>query len=175
MIRWDDDDIPEDAEWIEGPNGHIVRRAVPYRAKPQPESTEAHRRTRFFDRETGAIIQEIHEAVRTHFREIPDRKRLNARGADPPVVWAVIIGAALHLASWVVMMSVLVLSDWQVLALPIAAMIVWTGGVRFGLAQGFLVWGLGSLIVAFDGWLGLGLVMLIAGFVAPGKWVRGQW
>lgn len=175
MIRWDDDDIPEDAEWIEGPNGHLVRRAVPDRAKPQPESTEAHRRTRFFDRETGAVLQEIHEAVRTHFREIPDRRQLDARGVDPPILWAVIVGSALHLASWVVMMSVLTLSDLQVLALPIAAAIVWIGGVRFGLANGFIVFGIGSLLVAFDGFLGLFLMIILAGFVAPGTWVRGQW
>lgn len=176
MLRWDGPEIEDEGpEWVEGPNGHLVKRPGNEHPPPEPRSTEAHRRTRLFDSETGVLIQEIHEAVRTRFRQGPARKLVTTGGADPPVVWAVLMGASFHGAWWWMIISVGAFGPHTVLVLLPILLLPVLMGWKFVYIHTLLVWVIGSLFLAFDGYTGLAMMWVIAGFFAPGKWIRGQW
>jgi hypothetical protein len=48
-------------------------------------------------------------------------------------------------------------------------------GWRFLLVHIVLVWAVGSLFLAFDGYYGMVVSWILAGLFAPGRWLGGDW
>ena len=169
MWRWDRPEVPAERQEI-GTRG---------RDPPEPTCHEAHRRTRTFDPDTGALTHEVHEAVRVKYGvQNPVQRQLQpvgASGTDPHPVVGIVLGALLHASIWWGVMSILAFagSPWwavaAVLAIPIAL------GWRFFLVHVLVALGLSSLLLGLDSWASWGFAMLLAGGIAPGKWVVGEW
>ena len=176
MIRWDGpdrEDSPVEMEWRVSDDGRLEQ--VPKRSPPEPASVEAHRRTRFFDSESGALVREIHEAVRTTFRRRKAPRLPSGRLKDPPVIVAALLGGVIHGAVWWGLMSVIAFGPSPWWALVPAAAVPILLGFKFLMVHAGVVWIIGSFFLAFDGYLGLTIAFGIAGFFAPGRWIRGEW
>ena len=166
MLRWDGPEPERPAR-----NG-VERDPVP---PPQshPKSSEAHRRTRYFDEETGRIVREDHHAIRTRYRSRP-AKPLIGPASGPDLVTAVALSGAAHgSVAWGIL-AVLAFSPSPWLALPLVLAIPIAMGRRFFWAHVVLVFGLGSFAMAEGAWfVWLGIV-LVAGFFGPARWVGGD-
>lgn len=175
-MRWDDykpgwkshNDTPEHVRGGGSPEER--------RAPPEPSTWEAHRRHRTFD-ERGIPESETHEAIRVRFQKRRGKKSQlpEPEYAEPPVPVTVLIAATLHGAIWWATMGTLAFTDsgWFTLVwIPIIGFLL---GWKFLLIQALVVWAGGGLMLAFDGWVGWAVVLPIAGLLAPGRWIRGEW
>ena len=175
MLRWDEPERENPhTEWVETAEGHLVKRHVPGYSDqpPRPRDWEAHRRHRHYDPHTGAVVKEEHEAVRMRFWP---RKLMPGPVREPHPIISVGIGAMLHGAFWwsVMVAAVLSPSPWFA-TVPIVLAAIFLG-VRFLIVNALIVFGLGSLFIAFDGYGGWALMLALAAIIAPGRWLPGEW
>ena len=176
MIRWDGPEREEpEPEWIETSDGHLVRRPGFEHPPPEPEGMEAHRRTRFYDGETGSILREDHDAVRVRFRRLPAIRGSLGAVREPPVWVSILIGGAIHGATWWLIMCVAAFGPSPLWMLVPVALVPVLFGWRFFLIHIVLVWTIGSLFLAFDGYYGMVVSWILAGLFAPGRWLGGDW
>ena len=164
MWRWDRPELPAET-------GHEHRE----RPKCDLRDWEAHRRTRYFDADSGQIVREDHEAIRARFRPDPSRLLRSGAAREPHPFISILLGACTHGAVWWMGMSMLAFgpSPWWVTVPAIGVPLVL--GWKFALVHVLVVWVLGSLFIAFDGWAGWILMLPLAGLIAPGKWIPNQW
>jgi hypothetical protein len=160
-------DVPERAENRDG-----AQRTH----RPEPSTWEAHRRHRTFD-DRGVLETETHEAIRVKYRRQrgPDRQLAQPDYKEPPIPLIVALGAALHGAVWwtTAVTWAFAPSPWWALV-PFAATPIILG-FKFWIANTLVLWVVGSLFIAFDGYTALIMLLPLAGFIAPGRWIRGQW
>ena len=175
MLRWDEPDRENPrTEWVETRDGHLVKRHVPgYSDQPaRPRDWEAHRRHRHYDPDTGAIVREEHEAVRLRFWP---RKLLPGPVREPPILVSLTWAAMAHGAYWWSLLWALTLSPSPWLALIPVFIAVVGLGFKFVLVNFLVLMVAGGVLLAFDGWYGWLMMLPLAGIIAPGKWIPGEW
>ena len=142
------------------------------RAPPDPRQWEAHRRHRTYD-QRGVIQDETHEAIRIRYRS---SRQLSGRGmVEPPVAVSIIIAAMLHGACWFAVTATMAFAPSPWVALLWVPFIGSFLGFKFLLASIVFVHPIGGILLAFDGWLAWAMILPIAGLMAPGKWIEGEW
>ena len=146
------------------------------RGPPDPREWEAHRRHRTFD-ERGVIQDETHEAIRIKYnrRASPGRQLAGRTMVEPPVAVTIILAGMLHGACWFAVTATWAFAPSPWLALLWVPFIGFFMGLKFLAAQIFFVHPLGGLLLGLDGWLAWSMILPIAGLMAPGKWIRGEW
>ena len=167
-------DDPEE-EWVQDAVGNWVRRPVRHPTPPKPRDWEAHRRIRHFHPGSGRLLREDHEAVRVRFRASGGAALPRGRVREPGVVSALLLATCTHGALWFGTMSVLAFGPspwWAVVpALAIPFVLGWRGT----LVHAGVVWLLGSLFIAFDGYFAFVMLLPVAALFAPGRWVDDAW
>jgi hypothetical protein len=176
MLRWDRP-VPEEPEreWVKNQQGDWVRRRAPPPAPPQPKDWEAHRRVRHFDERSGRLIRECHDAVRVRFQNRGSPYLPRARAAEPPVPLTILLASCLHGAVWFGLMAMLAFgpSPWWALVPALAVSLIL--GVKFALVHALVLWVIGSMFIAFDGYWAFLMLLPVAALFAPGKWIGGEW
>ena len=176
MLRWDGParEDPE-GEWVQDAVGNWVRRPVPRPPPPRPRDWEAHRRTRHFDPRSGQLLREDHEAVRLRFQHSDPRSLPTGQLREPGVVSTLLLASCIHGGVWFCLMSVIAFgpSPWWVLVPALAVPLVL--GWKFLIFHAGVLWLLGSMVIAFDSYLGFVMLLPVAALFAPGKWIGGEW